>query len=103
MRIRWLRKALQNLTSEADYIARDDPAAAARTAVRIFEAVEQLVMFPALGRPGRVVGTRELVVTGHPTSFLIVFAGTKSKFCGSFTLPGSGRKNSDGGEGRPLR
>jgi plasmid stabilization system protein ParE len=66
MRIRWLRKALQNLTSEADYIARDDPAAAARTAVRIFEAVEQLVMFPALGRPGRVVGTRELVVTGTP-------------------------------------
>jgi len=66
MRIRWLRKALQNLTSEADYIARDDPAAAARTAVRIFEAVEQLVMFPALGRPGRVVGTRELVVSGTP-------------------------------------
>jgi len=66
MRIRWLRKALQNLTSEADYIARDDPPAAARTVVRIFEAVEQLVMFPALGRPGRVVGTRELVVTGTP-------------------------------------
>jgi len=66
MRIRWLRKALQNLTGEADYIARDDPAAAARTVVRIFEAVEQLVMFPALGRPGRVVGTRELVVTGTP-------------------------------------
>ena len=28
MQIKWLRKALQNLESEAEYIAKDDPKAA---------------------------------------------------------------------------
>jgi len=66
MRVRWLRKALQNLADEAEYIASDNPAAAARIVARIAEAVERLSSFPAMGRPGRVVGTRELVVTGTP-------------------------------------
>ena len=66
MRVRWLRKALQNLADEAECIASDDPAAAARIVARIAEAVERLLSFPAMGRPGRVVGTRELVVTGIP-------------------------------------
>jgi len=66
MRVRWLRKALQNLAGEAEYIARNDPVAAAHMVARMSEAVERLSSFPALGRPGRVVGTRELVVTGTP-------------------------------------
>jgi len=66
MRVRWLRKALLNLAGEAEYLAREDPVAAGHTVARISEAVERLVTFPALGRPGRVVGTRELVVSGTP-------------------------------------
>ncbi len=62
MRIRWLRKALRNLDEEASYIAADDPKAARLVVERIFEAVEQLRNQPAAGRPGRVPGTRELVV-----------------------------------------
>jgi plasmid stabilization system protein ParE len=62
MRVRWLRGALRNLEEEAAFIAADD-AAGARLVVRcVLEAVEQLVEQPALGRPGRVPGTRELVV-----------------------------------------
>ena len=66
MRVRWLRRALRNLDQEADYIARDDPDAAARTVQRIASAVEQLTSHPASGRIGRVPGTRELVVSGTP-------------------------------------
>lgn len=66
MRVRWLRRALKNLNEEAAYIARDDPQAAARIAERIESSVERLKNHPASGRPGRVPGTRELVVTGTP-------------------------------------
>jgi addiction module RelE/StbE family toxin len=66
LEIRWLKRALANLEAEAEYIARDNPAAAARVVTRIVSAVERLGRFPASGRPGRVEGTRELVVPGTP-------------------------------------
>jgi len=66
VRVRWLRPALRNLEEEAEYIARDDPLAAARVVERIVTRVERLAAHPALGRPGRVPGTRELVVAGTP-------------------------------------
>ena len=62
MRVRWLRQALHNLDSEASYIATDDPQAAQLVVGRVLEAVATLADQPALGRPGRVAGTRELVV-----------------------------------------
>lgn len=62
MRIRWLRKALRSLDEEATYIAAEDNAAARLVVRRIFESVQQLVDHPGAGRPGRVPGTRELVV-----------------------------------------
>ena len=64
MRVRWLRNALRNLDDEATYIARDDAAAARLVVKRVLDAVAQLAEQPALGRPGRVPGTRELLVTG---------------------------------------
>ncbi len=66
MEIKWLRKALENLDEEASYIARDNPAAARDVVRRIHEAVMRLADHPALGRAGRVPGTRELVVAGTP-------------------------------------
>jgi plasmid stabilization system protein ParE len=62
MRVKWLRKALRNLDDEASYIAADDPAAARLVVERILNAVGTLPEQPAIGRPGRVPGTRELVV-----------------------------------------
>lgn len=62
MRIRWLRTALRNLDEEAAYIAAEDPAAARLVVGRVLAAVDQLADQPGLGRPGRVPGTRELVV-----------------------------------------
>ena len=62
MRVKWLRKAVLNLDQEAAYIAADDPAAARLVVKRVLDAVTQLKEQPDLGRPGRVPGTRELVV-----------------------------------------
>jgi plasmid stabilization system protein ParE len=64
--IRWLTRALANLDAEAAFIARDHPAAAARVVEAIASAVDLLAEHPALGRPGRVEGTRELVVPDTP-------------------------------------
>jgi len=66
VRVRWLRTALANLDAEAEYIAEDNPAAAGRVVLRILRAVKLLKKNPALGRAGRVAGTRELVVVGTP-------------------------------------
>ena len=62
MRVRWLRTALLNLDEEAAHIAADDPKAAQLVVQRVLNAVETLAEHPALGRPGRVPGTRELVI-----------------------------------------
>ena len=66
MRVRWTRRALQSLDSIAEYIARDRPGAAARMVERIDDAVGLLARYPEMGRPGRVPGTRELIVSGSP-------------------------------------
>ena len=61
-----MRAARANLTAEAEFIAQDSPAAAERIVLRIVQAVERLKSHPAMGRPGRVAGTRELIVSGTP-------------------------------------
>jgi toxin ParE1/3/4 len=66
VRVRWLQTALSNLSAEAEYIAQDSPTAATQVVSAIVEATERLNRYPALGRPGRVSGTRELVVLGTP-------------------------------------
>ena len=66
MRVRWLKVALANLDAEAEYIAEDNPAAAGRVVERILRAVDLLKKNPAMGRAGRVAGTRELVVAETP-------------------------------------
>ncbi len=62
MQVKWLATALQNLDQEASYIAEDDPEAAAVLVQRILDAVNLLPGNPALGHPGRIHGTRELVI-----------------------------------------
>ncbi len=66
MRVRWLRTALRNLDEEATFIATENPVAARTVVTRVLDAVAQLAEQPGLGRPGRVPGTRELVVVKTP-------------------------------------
>ena len=66
MNVKWLRSALRDLDDEAEYIAKDSEHAPAKVVGAIKDAVKLLADFPALGRPGRVSGTRELVVSDTP-------------------------------------
>jgi len=86
VRVRWLRAALGDLDAIAAYIADDNPAAARRFVSRLVARVDHLSAHPAIGRPGRVVGTRELVlppyivpyrVRGNIIEVLRVFHGAQ--------------------------
>lgn len=71
MQIVWLSTALNNLDAIAAYIAQENPQAAKQVVATIFEQVNALSLQSALGRPGRVVGTRELVITN--THYLVPY------------------------------
>ncbi len=62
MRLVWAQYALEDRRAIYDHIEADDARAAALVDARIADAVARLTDFPESGRPGRVEGTRELVV-----------------------------------------
>jgi addiction module RelE/StbE family toxin len=64
--VRWTRRARRRLDEIGNRISRDNPPAAARVVSTIALAVQRLGVAPGRGRPGRVRGTRELVVVGTP-------------------------------------
>ena len=66
MRVVWSRRAVGHLQALRDYIAKDSDQNAALVAERILHSVELLQTQPDMGRPGRVLGTRELVVPNTP-------------------------------------
>jgi toxin ParE1/3/4 len=67
MNIVWSPEAIDDLASLRAYIAEDSSAAAQRVVLRILNNIETLLPDnPRIGRPGRVPGTRELVVPRTP-------------------------------------
>jgi toxin ParE1/3/4 len=71
VRVEWLPESLHNPTAQLAWIADHDPLAAVGVGDSIEAAVGRLGEYPAVGRPGRVTGTRELVVTGTP--YIVVY------------------------------
>lgn len=66
MKVVWSRRAIRHLVCLREYIEKDSEQNAALVAKRIVKAVDLLQAHPEIGRPGRVVGTRELVVPETP-------------------------------------
>ena len=66
VRVRWLRTASRNLDAAIEHIAQEDPGVAAKVYAHIRERVAALADQPSMGRPGRVFGTRELVIEKYP-------------------------------------
>jgi toxin ParE1/3/4 len=78
MKVVWTRRASRHLRAAYDYWARENSEDSADTMLdRIFSAVELLERFPEAGRPGRLAGTRELVIV--PTPFLIAYRVRRGK------------------------
>ena len=71
MKLVWSRRAISHLVSLRKYISKDSEQNAEIVALRILHAIDLLEAHPEMGRPGRVLGTRELVVPDTP--FLIPY------------------------------
>ena len=66
MRLEWSAHASEDRDAIFNYIEADNPSAAIGVDNRIREQVGCLSRFPQLGRPGRIDGTRELVIVRTP-------------------------------------
>ena len=76
--IEWTHQAIRQLDQARDYIAlSNSDEVADRITVRIVASVQQLATFPMSGRPGRVPGTREMVVSNTP--FIVAYAVAKTR------------------------
>jgi toxin ParE1/3/4 len=71
MRPVWSEPASRDLRELVSYIARDSTQNAELVRTRILKSVELLGEMPYAGRPGRVSGTRERVVSRTP--FILVY------------------------------
>ena len=71
LKLRFSARARVQLVAIQEYIAGQNPGAAARVGDRIREATEVLRFFPHAGRTGRSAGTREWVVRGLP--YIVVY------------------------------
>ena len=58
----WQASAQADITEILNFIAADNPVAAARIVRKLREAGDSLSMFPGRGRVGQQAGTRELTV-----------------------------------------
>lgn len=64
-RIEWTELARNDLMEIIDYISDDSPEAAQNVMDDIKTKALNLLNFPAIGRHGRVEGTREMVVSAN--------------------------------------
>ena len=76
--IEWTEQAIRQLDQVHDYITlANSEEVAARVAMHIASSVQQLAAFPMSGRPGRVPGTRELVISNTP--FIVAYTIEKDR------------------------
>jgi toxin ParE1/3/4 len=72
----WSAYALADRDGIFTHMEAENPRAAIVVDERIAAAAGRLVEFPESGRPGRVAGTRELVIVG--TAYVAAYAVTES-------------------------
>lgn len=71
MEIRWSPEAAADFAGIVGYIHKENPSASGRVAQTIYDSATSLESFPNRGRPGRIDGTRELVLA--PLPFLLIY------------------------------
>jgi len=71
MKIKWSPEAAADFAGIVAYIHEQNPSTADRVAHTMYDSAASLKTFPNRGRPGRVVGTRELVLA--PLPFIVIY------------------------------
>ena len=66
MKLRWTKPALNDISEIHAFTAQENPAAALKVARNLRAQAESLATYPMIGRPGRMAGTRELVIASLP-------------------------------------
>lgn len=66
MKLEWSARAWADRDAIFDHIVADSPQAAVAMDDRIAQRTRSLMRFPESGRPGRIEGTRELVIDRTP-------------------------------------
>lgn len=66
MKLHFTRRAIQDLSSIADYVYQQNPQAARRVRDSIIESLQTLVLFPRIGRQQAVKSVRKLVTRRYP-------------------------------------
>jgi toxin ParE1/3/4 len=66
MKLRFTPRAAQDLAAIADYIRARNPAAAQQVRAAILHSLQNLVLFPQVGRAQTVEGVRKLVTRKYP-------------------------------------
>jgi toxin ParE1/3/4 len=71
MKVVWSEQARQEWAAQYRFYLERNPDAARRLRQAVMEGAKRLLTHPKIGRPGRVEGSRELVIGGTP--FLVVY------------------------------
>jgi toxin ParE1/3/4 len=66
MKLRFSRRAAQDLAAIADYIRERNPAVAQNVRAAILRSLQSLVLFPEAGRRQTIEGVRKLVTQKYP-------------------------------------
>jgi toxin ParE1/3/4 len=66
MKLRFTPRATQDLIDIADYIRERNPAASLRVRAAILDSLQNLLLFPEIGRRQTVQGVRKLVTRKYP-------------------------------------
>jgi toxin ParE1/3/4 len=75
MHLEWSQFATADREGIFDYIEADSPQAAIAVEDRIRQQIEELMKFPEIGRPGRIDGTREVIIQRTPCIAVYRIAG----------------------------
>lgn len=59
-----------------EFVSTSDPQQGRKTVLAIQHAAQKLAGFPHIGRPGRILGTRELILTDYP--YILVYTADEN-------------------------
>ena len=77
MKLRFTPRAVASLNETADYINERNPAAARRVRDAIYESLQNLMLFPYIGRQQKTPGVRKFVTRRY--AYLIYYTVDESR------------------------